>query len=427
MDFYDSLSDYLPIAEIEGIRNSQTEEVTHAVLLNPSKISDEEFLSLFPLVKKHPFVEHAFLYKKEEYELGKDLLYEQGAISIQEPSSMMAPYFLQAEPNDVVLDLCAAPGGKSIEAALKMNDQGVLIANDISFPRAKNLSQNIERMGLGNVIVSSTDFAFAYSHFLGRFDKIILDAPCSGSAMFRKDEDSKKDWTPFKVKSCAKRQVELLNIAYQMLKDGGTLSYSTCSFSYQEDEGVILEFKKDHPEAVLASLPEDPSFYRSQVLPEAIHLFPHHFVGEGQFICLIKKPGVGKKEEAMIVRNKKYQGFIEQYGLANRSNEILRDKFFSLSQHFDVSHLNILRYGVKLFEVKDFVIPDNHLSHYLSSENSIPLSYEQVKAYIHGDTFPLEGEEGFHSVSYLKRNLGFVKISQGIAKNHYPKGLRRVL
>jgi len=427
MDFRTSLNNYLPQNEANALVSAiETGMVTHCVLLNDKKMSDEEFLRRYPHCRKHPFVEHAYYYNKNEYELGKAILYDNGVFSIEDASAMMVNYFLAPTKEDVVLDVCAAPGGKSIGASLMMRDEGVVIANDISYPRAKAMSQNVERMGRGNIIVASNDFVFSHIHFHNAFDKIIVDAPCSGSAMMRKNPEEKADWRYEKVKSNAKKQLEILELAYDMLKEGGTLAYSTCSFSYEEDEATILAFKAAHPEILLVDLPENPQFYRCDKLPEAVHLFPSHFEGEGQFICLFKKPGTLVHQAKKAISNDHYKDFLKEYGLSARSNEMMRQKFYSLSQYFDVSHLNILRYGVKLFEMREIYIPDHHLAHFLTPEYSIPISLENAKAYIHGDTFPLDKPDGFYIVSYDHQNMGFVKATQGVAKNHYPKGLRRV-
>ena len=426
MELKESLQKNIPEEEVVSLLSSIEEgKVAHALLLNTKKMSDEEFLRRFPNVRKHPFVPHAYLYEKEEYEFGKSLLYEDGVFSIEDPSAMMVNYFLDPKPGDVLLDICGAPGDKSIGASLAMNDEGLVIANDISYPRAKAMSQNVERMGRGNMIVASTDFVFSHVHFQNTFDKIILDAPCSGSAMIRKNENAAKDWRIEKVRSCARKQLDLLELAYSMLKEGGTLSYSTCSFSFEEDEGVILAFKSKHPEVLIVPLPEDPSFYRLKELPEAVRLHPNRFEGEGQFIALLKKPGTLAPTPKTIVSNERYKQFLGDYGLLERSNEMMRSKFYSLSMHFDVSHLNILRYGVKLFEMRQIYIPDHHLCHFLDPKYGIEITKEQCKAYIHGDTFPWNKPDGFYIVKYDNQNLGYVKVVQGTAKNHYPKGLRK--
>lgn len=426
MDFRTSLLAHLDEKEVDSLLDAiNNGSETHALLLNTKKMSDEEFLKRFPNVKKHPFVEHAYLYKKEEYEFGKSILYDDGVYSIEEPSAMMVVHFLNPEKDDVVLDMCAAPGGKSIGASIAMEDQGIIVCNDISYPRAKAMSQNVERMGRGNMIVASNDFVFSHIHFANTFDKIILDAPCSGSAMMRKNEKARADWKYEKVRSNARKQLELLELSYGMLKPGGILSYSTCSFSYEEDEGNLLAFKQTHPEVEFVSLPDDPSFLHHPDLPEAVRLHPNHFEGEGQFICLLRKPGESEKTPKTIVKNEKFKRFIDQYGLSERSNEMMRNKFYSLSQHFDVSHLNILRYGVKLFEMRNIYIPDHHLTHYLDSSYAIEVSLEEAKAYVAGETFLMNRPDDFYIISYDKQNLGYVKVTQGIAKNHYPKGLRR--
>lgn len=428
MDFRTNLITHLNENEADGLIDAiENGEVTHCLLLNTKKMSDEEFVKRYPHVRKHKFVEHAYYYNKEEYEFGKDLLYDDGVFSIEDASAMMVVYFLKPEEDDVILDICAAPGGKSIGASLAMNDKGVIVSNDISYPRAKAMSQNVERMGRGNIIVASNDFVFSHIHFANTFDKIIVDAPCSGSAMMRKNKLAKADWKFEKVKSNARKQLELLELAYSMLKEGGTIAFSTCSFSFEEDENTILNFKTMHPEIEIVNLPDDESFVRTSELPEAVRLHPNHFEGEGQFVCLFKKPGTLVKTKKEIISNNRYKSFIEQYHLEDRSNEEMRSKFYSLSQHFDVSHLNILRYGVKLFEMRSVYIPDHHLTHFLAPSYSIPISFDETKAYIHGDTFPLERPDNFYIVSYDNQNLGYVKVTQGVAKNHYPKGLRRDL
>jgi 16S rRNA C967 or C1407 C5-methylase (RsmB/RsmF family)/NOL1/NOP2/fmu family ribosome biogenesis protein len=428
MDFRESLNAYLPTREANELCESiEHGKITHGLLLNTKKMPDAEFVKRFPHVRPHPFVSHAYLYEKDEYEFGKKLFYDDGVYSIEDPAAMMAVYFLAPQKEDIVLDICAAPGGKSIGASLAMEDQGVIVSNDISYPRAKAMSQNVERMGRGDIIVASNDFVFSHIHFHNVFDKIIVDAPCSGSAMMRKSTEAKADWHIEKVKSNSKKQLEILELAYDMLKEGGLLSYSTCSFSYEENEGTILAFKARHPEIELVSLPEDPSFYRVKALPEAVHLLPNHFEGEGQFICIFKKPGTLFKTKKTLLDNTRYKDFLHEYHLAGRSNEMMRNKFYSLYQHFDVSHLNILRYGVKLFEMRDIFIPDHHLSHFLGPDDSVEIGETEAKAYIHGDTFPTALPDGFYIVSYEKQNLGFVKATNGVAKNHYPKGLRRNL
>ncbi|MBP5092277.1 MAG: hypothetical protein J6328_06990 [Bacilli bacterium] len=426
MDFKEHLKRYLSTDEINKLLNSLEDRSVHCLLLNTNKMNEEIFLSFFPNIRPHPFVKHAFLYDKNTYEFGKDPLYDLGVYSIQDPSSMMVAYFLNPKPGDRVLDLCAAPGGKTIGASLLMEDKGLIVSNDLSYARAKDLSQNIERMGLGNTLVCSNDFSKVYTDFRAYFDKIILDAPCSGSAMFRKNDLAKSDWTYEKVKAQEEVQSQLIELAYFMLKEGGVISYSTCSFSYEENEEIMLSFKAKHPEISFVKLEDHPSFYHDPSLPEGVHFFPHLFEGEGQYICLIKKPGLASSASGENKTPKAYADFYKAYGLDGRSNEIFHDSGYSLSEKVNTKRLNLLRYGVHCFDIKEKRIePAHHLAHYLKAESSIPLNKEQAERYLRGESFPLKGENGFQVVSYLGITIGFVKIVGGMAKNHYPKGLRR--
>ena len=432
MDFRISLEEHFGKEEADALFDEiEHGKLTHALILNPKKISDEDFRARYPEARPHPFVPHAYLYDKEVYDFGKKIIYDAGAISIQDAAAMMPIYFLNPTKEDTLLDICAAPGGKSIEASIMMEDEGTIVSNDISYPRAKALSQNVERMGRGNIVVASTDFVFSSVYFAGRFDKVLVDAPCSGSMMYRKSEEAKSNFTPAKLRGNAHRQIELLKLGYQMLKPGGTLAYSTCSFSKEENEDVISLFLASVPEAELIDLPDDPTFFRPSALKQAVYLLPNRFYGEGQFVCCLRKPGVLTPDRYQAPESEgassRYRGFLEHYGLIGRSNEIFRKKFYSIYRKFDVSHLNILRYGVKLFEMRDsqIYLPDHHLAAFLDSSYSIPISKEEAMAYIRGDTFLLDKMDGFYIVSYAGLNLGFVKVTAGTAKNHYPRGLRR--
>ena len=431
MDLWTSLLNHLPEAEVSALRKEVEEgEVTHCLILNPKKLSENEFVSHFPNVTPHPFVPGAYSYKKEEYGFGKSILYDCGCFSIEDAAAMMPVYFLNPKAGETIYDMCAAPGGKSLACSIFMNDEGSLIANDVSFPRAHDLSQNVERMGRGNMVVTSNDVSFTHESYPNVFDKILVDAPCSGSAMFRKNPAVLDDWSERKVLANHAKQVQLLHYAYEMLKPGGTIVYSTCSFSYEENEGTLLEFKRTHRDAEFVPLPENDMFYHPSDVKEAVYLFPHRFPGEGQFVALIHKPGELLASERKVIPlppYSKYRQFITDYGLEGRSNEFHRDKFYSLERNFDVSHMNILRYGVKLLEMRssNIYIPDHHLAAYLGSEYSIPVSDEEAAAYIQGLTFPMNRMDNFMIISYMGLNLGFVKVAKGIAKNHYPKGLRR--
>ena len=416
MDFKNTLEKYLPKEEITKLIASFFEAEKKAIYLNTNKLTSEKLLSLFPNLKSHPVVPDGFLFNKNEYELGTKIYHDLGAYYIQEPSAMLVAHFLNAKPGDVVLDLCAAPGGKTIQTALKMQNEGLIIANDLSKSRANILLSNIERMGISNAIVTSLDFKNYYQKFQGFFDKIILDAPCSGSGMFRKSKEMKNDWTYEKVLTNAAIQKELILMCYSMLKEGGKLIYSTCSYSFEEDEEVI-EFLLQNSDAELENIPSFKGEFRSPKYKETVHLFPSQFEGEGHYIALIKKPGVlqsSKLSQIEINRN------IESKG---NSKEI--QKFLCPSK-LPANFENLaLRPGLFLgTQVGDKFIPSHHYSHASNSDNSIELSKEEVIKYLRGETLNKKCPNGYHFVSYLGMNLGVCYCVNNVLKNYYPKGLR---
>ena len=419
MDFETHLEKYLPKQEIDKLINSFNDKEQKALYLNTEKMSNEQFEHLFPLVKKHPIVKNAYLYDKDVYDFGKLDYFDLGVYYIQEPSAMLVSYFLNPNENDLVLDLCAAPGGKTFMSSRLMNNKGQIIANDLSKSRAQILLSNVERMGLKNVIVSSLDFVNYYPLFIEKFDKIILDAPCSGSGMFRKDEKMKLDWSMQKVYANANIQSSLISMCAKMLKKGGKLIYSTCSYSYEEDEEIIINFLNEHNDFHLIDINQNnPLFFQSNDLIGSIHLFPYLYPGEGHFICLLQKDGNANKT---IFNNINYQRncinennkkVIENYIINTNINE----KFLS----------KCLRPGYFIStQTKDNIIPSHHFAKSVNDFQYINLNDEQYKKYIHGDSFPFEEKNGFYVAKYQNINAGIVKIVDKIIKNYYPKGLRR--
>ena len=415
---------YLPEEEAALLSSSQEGEVQAAALLHPGKIGDEEFLEKCPNAKPHPFVPHSYLYRKEEYPLGKSFLFDVGAFYLQDPSAMMASYLLAPKPGEVVLDMCAAPGGKTIGAALLLGEDGIVLSNDVSYPRSLTLSQNVERMGLGNVILTNEDLTLPHPKWNGRFGAILLDAPCSGMAMFRKNEQAKEEWSPAKVARFAEVQAKLLQRAAAFLAPGGRILYSTCSFAYEENEGQIASFLSMNKEFKAIRFPiDDPSFFHGETIPEAITLFPHRFAGEGQFLCLLQKEG-----ESETHPRKKYtvkgeaSSFLKRFGLAGRHAEIWKGQTISLPFAFDIDG-KIIRKGLICLDEKGN--PAQALARYLPAEKTLPLDEKQARLYLHGDTFPYPGQ-GYVCFRYEKRPIGWAKIVNGLAKNHYPKGLRHV-
>ena len=422
MDFVSHLKSYLSDEEIAKLLNSFNDEDKHACLLNPSKMDDDTFLSLFPNVIKHPFVDHAYIYDKNEYQLGKSFYHDLGCFYLQEPSAMLPAFFLKPNKDDVVLDLCAAPGGKTIQSSFLMNNEGLIIANDLSRSRCNAILENVERLGLGNVVITNNDFSKIYQSYQDRFDKIILDAPCSGSGMFRKDDKMKDDWSYQKVLKNQEIQKQLILIAYSMLKEGGEMVYSTCSYSKEEDEDVI-HYLLDNSDATIVDIEKHPLLYRNKEDPLGVHLFPHIFPGEGHYICLIKKPGNLIKRR---IEQKKIQS---ELFIDNRIKSIYKfsDSVFGLPhEEIKLKSLNIVRLGVKIGEYKGKEFRyDYHYSHFIKDyPYKQELSDDDYQKYIKGYELDSKISSTYIILIYKNNIVSFAKSSGKKIKNYYPKRLR---
>ena len=420
MDFKTHLGKYLTNQEIDKLLDSLNETDKHALILNTEKLSEEKLLEIYPHLERHPVVKNGFLYDKKEYQLGKSVLHELGAFYLQEPSAMLVSYLLNPEPNSFVLDLCAAPGGKTVQASLIMNNTGLIISNDLSYQRAKTIKENAERMGLGNLLIVSNDFSKLSYKYQNTFDSVILDAPCSGSGMFRKNDLMKDDWSINKVYKFAEIQKELISYAYSMLKPGGKLIYSTCSFSYEEDEEVIERLLSETDAEVL---PFESNLYFYQSKSKlGIHLFPYLFPGEGHYICLIHKPG--EIRERGIKSNKKQPQLFEgkvlhTYGEVSYLSNV----------DIKVDDFNVIRYGVKLGEIlKDGVKYDIHYARSIKSfPQELELSLDDTIKYIKGESLNIAYPKGYVLLKYLGVPIDIAKSDTRIIKNRYPKYLRKTL
>ena len=419
MNFAEHLKRYLSEEEINQLMTSLNDRSLHGVLLNPSKMSDEEFLSLYPEVKKHPLVPHAYIYLKDLYNLGKSIYHTLGCFYLQEPSAMVPAYLLNAQKDELILDMCAAPGGKTIQTSFNMANTGLIIANDLSRSRCSAIIENEERLGLGNIVITNNDLSLIYERMPNTFDRIILDAPCSGSGMFRKENKMMDDWSYNKVLKFSEIQKQLINIAYSMLKPGGLLSYSTCSFSYEEDEEVI-ESLLNSTDAELVNL-DNRLFYKSKEKGYGVHLFPHIFPGEGHYICLIKKPGncIFKEEKSTINKNNFNLNFknIYQFG----------DYLFGLNHPYSFKCFNVVRLGVKVGQLINKEIKyDYHYAHYISDfPFKRSLNEQELLSYFKGNALNSSIEKGTYLLTFMGKNVDLTKADGRIIKNHFPKNFRQ--
>lgn len=427
MDFKTHLEKYYPQDIVDQLLTSLEKEDFHAVLLNPKKMNEKLLFSLFGELEQHPFVNHAYYYNKERLPLGKNVFFDAGGYYLQEPSAMIVASLLPIKENDLILDMCAAPGGKTSQLAFRYPNN-LIISNDLSYQRAQILSSNVERFGFDNVIVTAMNPKNFPSRFKGLFNAIVLDVPCSGSGMFRKTSEMKDDWTYEKVLKCASIQKELIELASSYLSNDGYIIYSTCSFSYEEDEAIILEFLKNHDDFEIINLNTNESFYSHETLKEAIHLFPSKFNGEGHFMALLHKLGNKIIQNTKIKKSKnKYESLLKEFPLNQYEIIERNDILYGLRFPFNYDNLTILRLGLELGTInKNRFIPSLALSRSLSWNKDIALNEEQKNKYLHGEVLSVDHNyNGYYTVSYQGLTLGFVKVSNGLAKNHYPKGLRR--
>ncbi|MFC4769036.1 RsmF rRNA methyltransferase first C-terminal domain-containing protein [Effusibacillus consociatus] len=421
---------------------------TLGIRINTLKISIEEFLALSPFkLEPVPWAPQGFYYE-EDASPGKHVFHTAGLYYIQEPSAMSIAPALAPEPGEKVLDLCAAPGGKTTHLAAYMKGQGILVANEFTASRAKILAENVERLGLPNAIVLNETPARLASAFPNWFDRILVDAPCSGEGMFRKDPAACEEWSPENVSHCAIRQLDILEEAAKMLRPGGKLVYSTCTFSPDENESVVDKFLERNPKFKLLPFPNAEFFSPANPkwgnnrndLQYAVRLWPHRLRGEGHFAALFEKTDGNDTRLAPFQTKVSaesvslFHSFVrDNLVCAPREGQYLLqgDHLYLLPHNLpDLKSLKWVRPGLHLGELKKkrfepshtlaMTLKNSDAVHYISFEPDHP----DIERYLRGETLPVEQEEGWTLVCVLNFPLGWGKVVQHTLKNHYPKGLR---
>ena len=359
--------------------------------------------------------------------------HEAGVYYLQEASAMASAALLEPQPGEIILDLCAAPGGKSTQIAGRMQGKGLLVSNEINQKRAKVLSRNIERLGIGNAVVTGEAPAALADRFPGFFHRIMVDAPCSGEGMFRKEEAAITDWSEENVEMCARRQAEILDCAAVMLRPGGRLVYSTCTFAPQEDEEAVAAFLARHPEFEVEPV-NAPWFQESR--PGMYRMWPHKLLGEGHFAAVLRK--MDCREETADVNfdqpkplPKAFSSFAKELDIALPDGQAVTfgDTLYWMPPQMPALHrLRVLRPGLELGALKkDRFEPAHALALWLRHcKNEISLSPEskELAAYLHGEAIPC-AERGWCLVKAGAYSLGWGKGDGNQLKNHYPKGLRK--
>ena len=362
---------------------------------------------------------------------GLHVYHEAGVYYLQEASAMAPVALLDPKPGERVCDLCAAPGGKTTQIAGRMLGQGFLVCNEINPKRAKILSRNIERMGVANALVTNEHPETLASRFPGFFDRVLVDAPCSGEGMFRKEEAAVTDWSQETVQMCARRQREILDSAARLVRPGGRLVYSTCTFAPEEDEETVAAFLKAHPEFTPEPV-EAPWFVPGE--NASYRMWPHKLLGEGHFAAVLRKTQ-GESGEVPACPGgkcpKAWESFAKELDITLPEGKAV---FFGQSLYWapmelpELNRLKVLRPGLELgTERKGRFEPAHALALWLKTcavTESFPPESPEMKAYLHGDVVP-SGKKGWCLVQAGGYAIGWGKGDGSVLKNHYPKGLRR--
>ena len=362
---------------------------------------------------------------------GLHLYHEAGVYYLQEASAMAPVALLDPQPGERICDLCAAPGGKTTQIAGRMLGEGFLLCNEYSPKRAKILSRNIERMAVANALVTNEPTEVLARRFPGFFHRVLVDAPCSGEGMFRKEEAAVTDWSQDAVEMCARRQQEILNNAAQMVAPGGRLVYSTCTFAPEEDEGVVAEFLTAHPEFTPESV-EAPWF--QAVENGGYRLWPHKLLGEGHFAAVLKKNG---GEEGRVPASaagrlpKEWTEFAKALDIrlpAGKAVVFGTNLYWAPEELPELAGLRVLRPGLELGEVKKGRFQPAHALALWLKECGNTARFDpesaELERYLHGDVIPSD-KKGWCLVMAGDYSIGWGKGDGNCLKNHYPKGLRR--
>lgn len=432
--------------EAERFFATYNEEKVHGLRVNTLKVSPSTFLNISPWeLEPIPFCSTGFYYR--DAQPGKHPYHAAGLYYIQEPSTMFVAEVLAPSSGERVLDLCAAPGGKTTQLAAMMNNEGFLLANEIHPKRVKALSENIERLGITNAVITNETPEKLSETFEGFFDKILVDAPCSGEGMFRKDEEAIQFWSLDHVQKCAQTQKHILSCAYKMLNEGGTLVYSTCTFSPEENEQIIDWFLATYNDMELVPIEKEHGIqpgvvrwtntYNEQIAHTA-RLWPHHLQGEGHFVAKMRKRGEAKRWNGKVATSNVSKAMRRDY--ETFINHIIQTTIdgtlYAFGTHIfalpylcpRLDGLKVVRPGLHIGEWKKNRFEPNHaLAMALTKQQvqaHLPLTLEESIRYMKGETLQTNGDRGWILITIDGYPLGWGKEVKGVVKNFYPKGLR---
>ncbi|KNY26625.1 RsmF rRNA methyltransferase first C-terminal domain-containing protein [Pseudobacteroides cellulosolvens] len=456
LEFLEKMKNLLGEEEYKLFMNSFEKPRFYGLRINTLKVSIEDFIKISPFkLTPIPWTKDGFYYSGD-YSPGKHPYYNAGLYYIQEPSAMYPGFVADARPGERILDLCAAPGGKSVQLAAGLEGKGILVSNDINADRVKALVKNIELCGIKNAVVTNETPDNLARRFGAFFDKVLVDAPCSGEGMFRKDEEAQRSWSNFKSDKCAVMQRDILESADKLLKPGGYLIYSTCTFSPEEDEMMISEFLQKHSDYTICDVPKcggiddgRPEWSDGDIsLLKTSRLWPHKLDGEGHFTAMLRKgesiDDDGKHDRlGMNASGKLDKALLDEFFrfTANNFNCEIKGRFELMGSHLyclpfetpSLDGLKIAKFGWYLGEFnKGKFNPSHSMVISLKKEDinnvlELSSSSNEVLSYLKGETLIREEQDdGLTCVCVDGYTLGWAKCSGGVIKNQYPKGWRRM-
>lgn len=431
--------------EYENYEKALNEEPVRAFRVNTDKISlaDFEKINIFGS-EKIPYVENGFYLDFDK--VGNHPYHHAGMIYVQEPGAMAPAECVDIQPDWKILDMCAAPGGKSTQLKNKLGENGILVSNEIISSRCRILTGNIERLGLLGTVTTCMDTGRLSKLFPDTFDMIMVDAPCSGEGMFRKEEIAIDEWSIDNVKKCAERQSEILENAAIALKNGGYIVYATCTFSLEENEMMIDAFLQGHPEFEIVPVNEkvrentsDGIFFdgcKCGNIHFARRFYPHKSRGEGQFMAVLHN------------KNESYD-FGSNFSSSQQKmdrvvTDFLDDVLTSYDKKcvtmyngnpvyftpdFEIKKGTAFSCGVTIGEIRKNYIQPHHqffmaMGKYFKRKIELLPDSDEMKKYLHGEEIQTECENGWAVITTNGCAVGGAKVVSGRAKNHYPKGLR---
>ena len=425
--FLDELKQLLSEEKYNLFLDVLDKPMAKALRINTKK-TDYDFLNqYFDLSRNCVFDNNTYLIDSES-KLGNHPFHNSGLYYLQEPSATSAVNALEVEEDDYVLDLCGAPGGKSTQILNRLSENGFLLCNEYDKKRANTYLSNLERWGYDNYMLTNSSTLSLCTQLVGVFDKVLVDAPCSGASMFKKYPETVKDYNLKLELACQKRQLEILDNAYLTLKENGILVYSTCTYNKYENEDVIEKFLDKHSDMQLVDTGlafGEKGFDSCQL---TTRIFPYHG-GEGHFIAkMIKRSAIKpvKLKRLEFGKNKLVDEFIEENLKQNIKYTIISDKVYCSSEKLLALNSNIIRSGILLGTlVKNRFEPAHHgyISYHFDKQLQLD-DKKDVIDFLSGNCINKKGYKGYIQVTYKNQPLGFVKGDGIVLKNHLPKGLR---